>query len=243
MRTVLITGSSRGIGRGCAVAFAKAGYNIIINYKENDAAAEQVVKAVSEFSRCIKIRADVRCEKQVDKLYAESKKAFGTIDTVINNAGINIGKLLIDSSVCDYDTVVDTNIKGAFLVSRAFLPDMYSNRFGRIINVSSILGQCGAAGEVVYSASKAALIGFTKALSKESAPMGVTVNAVTPGLIDTDMIKDIPDGIKKGLIENMMVGRIGQPLDIACACEFLARRESEYISGQVLGINGEWVLV
>jgi len=243
MRTVLITGSSRGIGRECALVFAKAGYNVIINYKENDAAADEVFTAAAKLSRCIKVKADVRQETEVDRLYKESKKAFGFVDTVVNNAGVNIGKLLIDSDILDYQTVMDTNLKGAFLVSKAFLPDMYSNRFGRVINVSSILGECGAAGEVIYSASKAGLIGLTKALSKESAPMGVTVNAVTPGLIDTDMIKEIPDSVKKGLVENMMVGRIGQPSDVARACEFLARRESEYISGQALGINGEWVLV
>jgi 3-oxoacyl-[acyl-carrier protein] reductase len=240
MRTALITGSSRGIGREIALTFAKAGYNVIINYKENEKAANEVLDLCGKFSRVIKIKTDVRFENQVKELYNKSREVFGFIDTVINNAGIHNTKLLIDNTLDEYNEVLDTNLKGAFLVSREFLPDMLKNRFGRLINISSIFGVSGASSETIYSASKAGLIGLTKALSKEYAPMGITVNAIAPGLIDTDMIKDVPKDVMERLTNNIMVGRVGLPKDVANIAEFLAKRESEYISGQVFGVNGEW---
>jgi len=242
-RTVLVTGSSRGIGKGIALEFAKNGYNVVVNFLNKYELAEKTAMELSAFCNCITVQGDIRVEGDIKRIKQAACSAFGFVDTVVNNAGVAKSGLAIDFLTADYDCVMDTNLKGAFLVAREFLPDMVTNGFGRIVNISSILGQVGASCEAVYSASKAGLIGLTKALSKEYSPSGVTVNAVAPGLIDTDMIGDLSIETRGELLKNIMCGRIGQAKDVASAVLFLAKSESSYISGQVLGVNGEWGLV
>ncbi len=239
VRTALVTGSSRGIGKAIAIRLAREGYNIVINYKEQKDAANQTASEVSKFSRCIVVRADVSSKEQVERLYQQAKAAFGFVDTVINNAGVAGYKLLIDESEQEYDRIMNTNIKGCFLVSQRFLPDMISNSFGRIVNISSIYGTCGAAMETIYSASKGAIIGFTKALSKEVLPMGITVNAIAPGAIDTDMLACFDAEAKKRIAEKTMAGRMGRPEDVASAVLAFVSKETEFVSGQVLTVSGE----
>ncbi|MCL2555496.1 MAG: 3-oxoacyl-ACP reductase FabG [Firmicutes bacterium] len=235
-RTVLITGSSRGIGRQIALEFAKSGgYNLVINYKENEQAAKEVLNEASKFCSCIMIRADVSKKEQVDELYNDAFKKFGFIDTIINNAGVAMSGLMMDMSENDYSYIMDTNLKGSFFVARAFLPSMIKHRFGRVINISSILGNVGASCEVIYSASKAGIIGLTKALAKEVGGYGIRVNAIAPGLIYTDMTKHLDI---KNLEDNIVVGKIGECTDIAMAALFLASDKAQYINGQVLSVDG-----
>ena len=241
-RTALITGSSRGIGKEIALSFSRKGYNLIINYKDNERAAKETFNEVSKFCNCLLIRADISKTDEVDRLFNEAAKKFGFIDTVINNAGVAMTNFMLDVSETEYDYIMDTNLKGTFFVSKAFLPKMIENKFGRIINISSILGTNGASCEVAYSASKAGIIGLTKALSKEVGGIGITVNAITPGLIDTDMIKDLTSDDIEALIKSIAVGRIGKPADIAPTVAFLASEEAVYINGQILGIDGNFVI-
>jgi len=238
-RTILITGSSRGIGKEIALEFSKKGYNLVINYKENEGAAKEVLTQISGFCNCILIKADVSKQSDVDRLFNEAIKNFGFVDTVVNNAGVVLSGLMTDMSEKDYDYIMNTNLKGAYLVSKVFLPRMIENRFGRIINISSILGANGASCEVIYSASKAGMIGLTKALAKEVGGCGITVNAVAPGLIETDMTKDLDFGL---LADRIVTGRIGKPSDIAAAVSFLAGSEAEYVNGQVLGVDGGFLI-
>lgn len=237
-RTAVITGSSRGIGRATALLLGKAGYNIVINYLKEKEAAQSVLKELGNFTRAIAVQADVRKHEDVHKLYGHARAAFGFVDTVVNNAGISMYGLLCDETEANYDAICDTHIKGAFLVTREFLPDMISNRFGRIINISSMWGVVGSANESLYSAAKSAQIGFTKSLSKELASCGITVNAIAPGVINTDMVKDLDESTVKSLIDETPVGRIGEPEDVARAVKFFADKESSFITGQVLAVTG-----
>jgi len=237
-RTILITGSSRGIGKEIALSLSKKGFNLVINYKENDKAAREVFNECQKYCDCILIKADVSKSAEVNRLYNLAIDRFEFVDTVVSNAGVAMTKFMADFSENEYDYIMDTNLKGTFLVARAFLPRMIENRFGRLINISSILGNVGASCEAVYSASKAGIIGMTKALAKEVGGFGIRVNAIAPGLIDTDMIKDLGDDEIEELRKNIAVGRIGKPCDIAAVVTFLVGEEAEYINGQVLGVDG-----
>ncbi|MCL2675185.1 MAG: 3-oxoacyl-ACP reductase FabG [Firmicutes bacterium] len=241
-RTALVTGSSRGIGRAVAVELAKKGFDIVVNYRINKAEAEKTAAFVCDLGRrAIIVQADIRDAKQVDNLYKEAKAAFGFVDTLVNNAGISSCKLLIDCDEDEIEAVLGTNIKGALLVTKKFLPDMLSRRFGRIVNISSLWGIVGGAMESVYSASKAALIGLTKALSKEVLPSGVTVNAVAPGAVDTDMLRVFDQSVLDSIVGATMAGRLGQPLDVARAVCYFVDKNTGFISGQALTVSGEFI--
>ncbi len=238
-RTVLITGGSRGIGKAAVRAFAQNGYNVAFCYKNSEEAAEEVLKELLDNQiNALKIQCDVSDMQQVRKMYETLKKHFGFVDTIVNNAGISHYKMFLDETEKDFDEVISQDLKSVFNVCSVFCPDMVRQAFGRVINVSSVWGQDGACMETLYSAAKAAVIGFTKALSKELCISGVTVNAVAPGLIDTDMNARLSKEEKNAFIESIPAGRIGTSEETAAAILFLAQRSSSYISGQVLGVNG-----
>lgn len=239
-RTVLITGGGKGIGAATAEAFAAAGFNVIVAYNRSKAAAEALANKLAAVTRAAALYCDVANRESVDALYTACK-AFGRVDTLVNNAGVSLYKLFQHTSDADYDAVMQVNCRGAFTVTRAFLPDMIDARFGRIVNVSSMWGVVGASMETVYSMSKAALIGLTKALAKETAPSGVTVNAVAPGAIDTDMMKGFSAEERQTVAEETPLGRLGTPEDVAKSIVYLAD-ENSFVTGSVLHINGGYLI-
>lgn len=238
-KTVLITGASRGIGAQIAKTFAKNGYNVVIDYNNSqDKATEVLEEIIKDGGNGIMVKADMRIPAEVENLFQVATKTFGTIDVLINNAGIALGKLFIDTKVEEFDDVFKTNIKGNFLITKLVLPQMISAGNGRIINISSIWGQTGGALESVYSASKGAIIAFTKALAKEYALSGVTINTIAPGVIDTDMIRIYSDEEIDMIRKTIPMEKIAQPTEIANTALFLASDDAKYITGQVIGVNG-----
>lgn len=234
MRNVIITGASRGIGAAIAKAFAENGDRVFIIYEKSREQAEALAKELGGFAFC----CDVSKKEQVDALRCEFEKLGFSADVIINNAGISQIKMFSDITEEDWDRVMDVNVKGMFLVTQSFLPDLIRKKSGKIINISSIWGETGASCEVHYSASKAAIIGFTKALSKELAPSGICVNAVCPGVIETDMNRELGGEVLDELKEEVPLGKIGRCEDVAKACLFLASDSADYITGQVLSVNG-----
>jgi len=234
MLTALITGGSRGIGAQTVRAFTRAGYRTAFFYLHSEAAAQTLAAETG----AIPIRCDVRDSQNVAVACAEAAKILSHIDVLVNNAGVAQQKLFTDITDEDWHTMLDTHLTGAFSVTRAVLPGMVSRRYGRIINVSSIWGQVGASCEVHYSAAKAGLIGLTRALAKETAPSGVTVNCVCPGVIETDMLASFTQDDLRTLADETPVGRLGTPEDIARAILWLADEKSSFITGQILGVNG-----
>ena len=234
MLTALVTGGSRGIGAQTVRAFVQAGYRAAFFYHSSEAAA----LSLAQETGAIAIQCDVRDSASVRTACKQAQKQLSHIDVLVNNAGIAQQKLFTDISDEDWRAMIDTHLTGAFTVTREVLPGMISRRYGRIINVSSIWGQVGASCEVHYSAAKAGLIGMTKALSKEVAPSGVTVNCVCPGVIETDMLSSFTADDLAALAEETPVGRLGTPGDIARCILWLADEHSSFVTGQVIGVNG-----
>ena len=234
MRNVVITGGSRGIGAGLAEEFSKNGDRVYIIYEKNDLSANEIAKKTGATA----IKADISNEADVkaaaDKIHSECE----SVDVLINNAGIAQIKVFNDITAEDWDRMFGVNVRGAFLMTKAFLSDMINKKSGKIINISSIWGETGGSCEVHYSASKAALIGFTKALAKELGPSGICVNCITPGVIDTEMNAELNEADKDALCEEIPLMRFGTPADVAKTALFLASDSADYITGQVLGING-----
>lgn len=239
-QTVMITGASRGIGAATAARFAQDGCRLILNYRENEEKIKELSKSLhTEVLLC---RADVSDPKAVEQMVQEGQDAFGTIDVLINNAGIAEQKLFSDITEADWDRMFDVNVKGMYLTTKAVLPGMIHEKRGKIVNLSSIWGITGASCEVHYSASKAAVIGFTKALAKELGPSGICVNCIAPGVIETDMNAHLPEEILGELKEETPLGKLGTPQDIAQAIYFLSSRQADFITGQVLSPNGGMVV-
>lgn len=242
-KTVLITGASRGIGRACAERFAKDGHRVIINYKSSADLAQSLESELTNsglYARCF--AADVSDAAQVGEMFEWIKKEFGGADILINNAGTAKTKLFCDTSERDWDEVFGVNIKGMYNCTKAALPYMINKKSGKIVNLSSVWGLCGASCEVAYSASKAAVIGFTKALAKELGPSGICVNCVAPGVIDTDMNSALTKEDIDALKEQTPLGRLGTAQEVAAAVRFLAGSGSDFITGQVISPNGGFVL-
>ena len=196
---------------------------------------------ISGITRAIAIRVDVSKEDEVKNMIDITKNTFGTIDVLVNCAGVSDTRLLIDSTKEDYDFVFDTNMRGTYNTCKLVGREMLSNQSGKIINISSIWGVLGGSCESVYSASKGAIIAFTKALAKEFGPNGINVNAVAPGFIQTDMTKNVTEEIKQEIMDNSSLGRLGTPEDVAGVVSFLASEKSEFITGQVIGVDGGWL--
>ncbi len=241
--TALITGASRGIGRACALAFAKEGYCVAANYRTHEKEALSLREEIRAMgSVCEVFHADVADRAQVDDMVRGIQDVFGRVDVLVNNAGIAQQKLFSDITDGDWQRMFDVNVKGMFHCAQAVLPMMIGAKRGRIVNVSSIWGMAGASCEVHYSASKAAVIGFTKALAKEVGPSGIQVNCVAPGVVDTDMNALLDEGAREALREETPLGCIGTPDDIAQTILFLASEKAKFITGQILSPNGGLVI-
>ena len=237
MKTALITGGTRGIGKAIAFEFLKRGYEVVINYSSDEKAAIATQEEFNIQGYCpVLMRADVSDEGQVAEMFAEVFRLYGRLDVLVNNAGIAAFNLIQGTSAAEWDRIFAVNARGAFLCSKAVVNEMIAIGGGSIINISSIWGEVGASCEAAYSASKAAVIGFTKALAKELAPSNVRVNCVSPGVIDTDMNSRLGEDEVQELLERIPAGRLGTGAEVAKACAFLA--ESEYITGEVLSVGG-----
>ncbi len=240
-KTAIITGSSRGLGKAIAEKLGSLGANIVLN-----GTTESVLKTAGELEAAgIKVAAtvgDVRNAEDVKAMIAKAVDTFGGVDILINNAGITRDKPMAMMSEDDWDTVLDINLKGTFLCTKAASKLMIKKRYGRIINISSVAGAYGNPGQANYSASKGGMIALTKTTAKELAPRGVTCNAVTPGLIESDMTEILPEDLKKKYLEKIALGRFGTPEDVANVVAFLASEESGYVTGQVIDIDGGLVM-
>lgn len=238
-RVALVTGGSRGIGKSICLELAKAGYDIVTCYTSKSAEAEETVAACKTFGvNAVAYQANVANEADVTELFAQLKAQFGRIDVLVNNAGITKDDLLLRMSEEAFMQVIDVNLKGAFLCCKAASKIMLKNKYGRIINISSVVGLGGNAGQANYAASKAGLIGLTKTIAKELGGKGITANAVAPGFIQTDMTDQLSEEAQNFWEERIPRKRLGKPEDVAAAVRFLASEEADYISGQVLAVDG-----
>jgi len=240
-RVAIITGASRGIGRAVALALAAEGAKVVVNYASSSGAANEVVAAITEAGGdAIALQADVSKLEEVETLVKETKDKFGRLDVLVNNAGITRDTLLMRMKPDDWQAVIDLNLTGVFFCTRAASKIMLKQKSGRIINIASVAGQMGNPGQANYSAAKAGVIGFTKTVAKEVAPRGITVNAVAPGFIETDMTKDIKS---EDIIKYIPLGRYGKPEEIAGMVRFLAADPAAaYITGQVFNVDGGMVM-
>ena len=242
-KVALVTGASRGIGQATAIDLAKAGADIVVNFIGNEEVAQETVAAIEALGRkAIKIKADVGNAEDVQAMVDEAVAAFGHIDILVNNAGITRDGLLIRMKDSDWDDVLNINLKGVYLVTKAVAKLMVKQRAGRIINMTSVSGVTGNVGQANYAAAKAGVIGFTKTCAKELATRGITVNAVAPGFIETAMTDVLPEKIKEGIAATVPFGRMGQPEEIASVVTFLASDFASYITGQVLNVDGGMVM-
>ena len=236
-RAAVVTGGSRGIGRAVCVALAKQGCNVVVNYCHGEAAAAETAALCKELGvEAVTVQADVSTAEGCKKLFEEAGNAFGRVDILVNNAGITRDGLMLRMKDEDFDAVLDTNLKGAFNMIRACYSGFIRKKSGRIINISSVSGIMGNAGQANYSASKAGVIGLTKSVARELASRGITCNAVAPGFIQTDMTENLGDN--NPLLNSIPLGRMGKPEDIAAAVAFLASDSAAYITGEVLKVDG-----
>ncbi|HBY63309.1 MAG TPA: 3-oxoacyl-[acyl-carrier-protein] reductase [Solibacterales bacterium] len=237
-RTAFVTGASRGIGRACAIALARAGYRVALGARtveKLEEAAEEIRAAGGEaFTAAL----DMTSPASIAEAFARTAKEFGRVEILVNNAAITKDGLAVRMKRDDWQSVVDTNLTGAFLAIQAVLPGMMRERWGRIINITSVVAHVGNAGQANYVAAKAGLIGLTKALAQEMASRFITVNAVAPGFISTDMTAGLPEAVKQGMLDSIPLKRFGAPEDVAAAVRFLASEEAAYITGHVLDVNG-----
>jgi acetoacetyl-CoA reductase len=235
---VVVTGASRGLGRAIAEELGREGAKVVVNYSRSKEPAEELVNQLSENGgEAIAVQADVSDAEQAERLINETIEKFGRIDVLVNNAGINRDKTLKKLSVEDWDTVIQVDLNSAFYTVHAALPHMTEAGGGKIINMSSFVGEAGNIGQANYAAAKAGLLGFTKTAAKELARNNITVNAICPGFIETDMVANIPEDAREKLLKTVPLGRFGQPNEIARAVRYLVE-DGDYITGQSLDING-----
>lgn len=244
MKTALITGASRGIGTACAIALAKCGYNIVLNYNNSEEKAFALKKIIEDNYgvAVLAVKADVADKAQVDDMVEKALDNFKNIDVLVNNAGVSLLKLFTDTTVDEWNKVIATNLTSVYNCCNTVLQNMIRNHSGSIINISSMWGQVGASCEVAYSASKAGVIGLTKALAKEVAPSNIRVNCVAPGVIMTDMMSSFSDEDLELIREDIPMGEIGTAKNVADTVAFLASDRAQYITGQVIGVNGGMVI-
>lgn len=238
-KVMLVTGASRGIGRATALLAAENHARVIVNFNTSEDAANELTDLITKkgFS-AVKIKADVSKEEDVKRMFKEIKSSFGRLDILVNNAGVMYNNLLMMTPIAELDRMIDINCKGTYFCSQRASKMMMKQNFGRIINISSIVGTHGNNGQTAYSASKSFIIGFTSSAAKELGRYNITVNAIAPGVIETDLTKDLKPEIKNAMIENVALGRIGTPEDIARVALFLASPLGDYVSGQIIGVDG-----
>ena len=238
-RTVIVTGSGRGIGRAICVEFAKEGANILINYSRDKEGAEATKTLCEELgAKAITVSADIAKYAEAEKLFTACNEIFGAPHVLVNNAGITKDNLLMRMSEDDFDKVIEVNLKGTFNCTKLAVASMSKKRYGRIISIASVVGLSGNVGQANYAASKAGVIGLTKSVAKEYAKRGITVNAIAPGFIETDMTASLADDVKTAMLGSIPAQRFGSADDVAKADAFLASDHAAYITGQVLSVDG-----
>ena len=242
-KNAVVTGATRGIGREIAFTLAKNGANVAINYRTLNEEVERLIEELKSYGpNIVAVKCDISEEEEVKNFIAESKKQLGSIDILINNAGITKDGLLMRMKEKDFSDVLDVNLKGTFITTRETASIMMKQRHGKIINISSVVGVIGNAGQCNYAASKAGVIGFSKSVARELASRNITVNVVAPGFINTDMTGVLPEKVKESMLQGIPLKRIGDPKDIANVVLFLASDLSNYITGQVINVDGGMVM-
>lgn len=238
-QVALVTGASRGIGRAVACQLARLGAHVFVNYRRDDSGANETVRQIQELGRCATLAPfDVADDAGATAGVKTVVQSAGRLDILVNNAGMTIDNLLLRFETSEWDQIMAVNLRGTFHCTRTAARSMVRARYGRIVNVSSVIGLMGNAGQGAYAAAKAGIIGFTKSMARELASRSITVNAVAPGLIETDMLADLPEGRRTEYLNVIPVGRFGTADEVADAVAFLARREAGYVTGQVIGVNG-----
>jgi 3-oxoacyl-[acyl-carrier protein] reductase len=242
-KSAIVTGASRGIGRAIALTLAKNGANVVINYRSNDELADNLVKEIESYGvKAVKVKGDISNFKEAEELINTAIDNFKSIDILVNNAGITKDGLFMRMKEEDFDAVVNTNLKGTFNTSKAIISHMLKARSGRIINISSVVGVIGNGGQANYAASKAAVIGLTKSLAKEVGSRGITVNAIAPGFIESDMTEVLSDKVKDMMLNGIPLKTFGKGEDVANLALFLASDLASYITGQVIHVDGGMVM-
>lgn len=242
-KVAVVTGASRGIGRAIALKLADEGAKVVVNYSGSQAKAEEVVAMIQENGgEAIAVQASISQTEEVTALMDAAVKTYGSLDILVNNAGITRDNLIMRMKEDEWDDVLNTNLKGVFLCTKAVTRQMMKQRAGRIINISSIVGVAGNAGQANYVAAKAGVIGLTKTTAKELASRNILVNAIAPGFIGTEMTEQLPEDIKQGMLTQIPLAKLGQPEDIAKAVAFLASDDANYMTGQTLHIDGGMVM-
>ncbi len=242
MKVAIVTGSTRGIGKEIAISLAKEGYNVVINYTSNDALALEVKEECDKYNESIVLKCDVSKFEDAESLVIKTMARFGQIDLLVNNAGITKDGLVLRMSEDDFNSVIDVNLKGTFNMSKHVSKVMFKQKYGKIINMTSVIGEIGNAGQANYAASKGGVIALTKSLAKEFAARNITVNAIAPGYVITDMTSVLSDDIKNSILTNIPLKRFGEPKDIANLVKFLASDSANYITGQIINVDGGMVM-
>jgi 3-oxoacyl-[acyl-carrier protein] reductase len=242
-KIALVTGGSRGIGRAIATTLADAGATVVVNYKGNQTAADEVVRAIAAADgQATATQADISKPEDVERLFKDVLERYGKLDILVNNAGITRDTLLLRMKEEDFDAVLQTNLRGVYLCTKAALRPMTKARGGRIINITSVVGLMGNAGQSNYAAAKAGIIGFTKSAAREMASRNITINAVAPGYIETELTGVLSESMRAAILENIPLGRLGMPQDVANLVCFLASDAAAYITGQTLTVDGGMVM-
>ncbi|GAB6485801.1 3-oxoacyl-[acyl-carrier-protein] reductase [Bacillus cereus] len=238
-KVAIVTGASRGIGKAIALELARNGADVVINYSGNEEAAKNVAKEVEQLGRkALVIKANVAVASEVEEMFKETIDAFGKVDILVNNAGITRDNLMMRMKEEEWDAVINTNLKGVYNCMKSATRPMMRQKSGRIVNISSVVGILGNPGQVNYVAAKAGVIGITKTMARELASKGITVNAVAPGFIETDMTDELSEGIKEGLLNQIPLNKLGKPEDIAKVVRFLVSEDAQYMTGQTISVDG-----